>query len=97
MATMTERTAIPAREEPPDDLPEAYESILEISAEVRALLARLAASSGSDEIDVIRKAIGLYTVAADAYREGKVIEILDQDLEFETELVGFEPIPVHEA
>jgi hypothetical protein len=89
MATITEPIVDQPHEDPPDDLPERYEMIVEIPAEVRAFLARLASETGGTEFDVLSKAFALYKVASDARREGKRIGILDDDFELDREIVGF--------
>ncbi len=61
---------------------------LDISAELNALLERLAVTTGGTKSDVLRKAIALMEVAVEAKRQGKKFGIADKDQQLATEIVG---------
>lgn len=61
---------------------------LTVSTELNARLEQLAASSCTTKAEILRKAIALYDVVAEAKTEKKRLGILDQDKHLLTEIVG---------
>ena len=61
---------------------------LDISAELNALLERLADTTGGTKSDVLRKAIALMEVAIEAKRQGKKFGIAEKDQQLATEIIG---------
>ncbi len=66
-----------------------HRAILDMSPEVYELLERLAQEEGKTKAEVIRKALGLYTAALEARREGLVVGAVSEDQPLDTEFVGF--------
>ncbi len=61
---------------------------LSLSPELNDRLEQLAASSHTTKTEILRKAIALYDVVAEAKSEKKRLGILDQDKRLLTEIVG---------
>lgn len=61
---------------------------LAISPELNSRLEFLAASGHTTKSEILRKAIALFDVAAEARSERKRLGILDQDKRLLTEIVG---------
>lgn len=61
---------------------------LDISPALNDLLERLAADTGASKSDVLRKAIALMEVAAEAKRRGQKFGIANQDQQLATEIIG---------
>lgn len=61
---------------------------LTISPELNARLDELASSSHSTKSEILRKAIALFDVVAEAKAEKKRFGILDQNKQLLTEIVG---------
>jgi predicted transcriptional regulator len=61
---------------------------LALSPELNDRLEQLAASSHTTKTEILRKAIALYDVVAEAKTEKKRLGILDQDKHLLTEIVG---------
>jgi predicted transcriptional regulator len=61
---------------------------LSVSPELNARLDQLALKSHSSKSEILRKAIALFDVAAEAKSENKRIGILDQNKQLLTEIVG---------
>jgi predicted transcriptional regulator len=61
---------------------------LSVSPELNARLDQLALKSHSSKSEILRKAIALFDVAAEAKAENKRIGILDQNKQLLTEIVG---------
>ncbi len=59
-----------------------------LSPELNDRLEQLAASSHTTKTEILRKAIALYDVVAEAKTEKKRFGILDQDKRLLTEIVG---------
>jgi hypothetical protein len=59
-----------------------------VSAELNETLEELAGSQHTTKSDVLRKAIALYDVAAEAKKKDQRIGILDKDRNVLTEIVG---------
>jgi len=72
-------------------MPNEIESIrlsLTVSPELNARLDELAASAHSTKSEILRKAIALFDVVAEAKSEKKRFGILDQNKQLLTEIVG---------
>lgn len=72
-------------------MPTEIESIrlsLTVSPELNARLDELAASAHSTKSEILRKAIALFDVVAEAKAEKKRFGILDQNKQLVTEIVG---------
>jgi predicted transcriptional regulator len=67
---------------------EAVRLSLSLSPELNERLEQLAASSHTTKTEILRKAIALYDVAAEAKTEKKRLGILDKDKQLLTEIVG---------
>ena len=61
---------------------------LSLSPELNDRLEQLATSSHTTKTEILRKAIALYDVVAEAKSEKKRLGILDQDKRLLTEIVG---------
>jgi predicted transcriptional regulator len=61
---------------------------LVVSPELNARLEQLAASEHATKSEILRKAIALFDIVAEAKAEKKRIGILDQNKRLETEIVG---------
>jgi len=61
---------------------------LSVSPELNARLDLLASRSHSSKSEILRKAIALFDVAAEAKAENKRIGILDQNKQLVTEIIG---------
>ena len=61
---------------------------LTLSPELNDRLENLAASGYTTKTEILRKAIALYDVVAEAKTENKRLGILDQDKHLLTEIVG---------
>jgi predicted transcriptional regulator len=61
---------------------------LAVSPELNARLEQLAASGHTSKSEILRKAIALFDVVAEAKSEKKRFGILDQDKHLLTEIVG---------
>lgn len=61
---------------------------LTLSPELNARLEQLATSSHATKTEILRKAIALYDVVAEAKAENKRLGILDKDKNVLTEIVG---------
>ncbi|MGZ8218078.1 ribbon-helix-helix protein, CopG family [Methylomagnum sp.] len=61
---------------------------LVVSPELNERLEQLAANSHTSKSEILRKAIALFDVVAEAKAEKKRIGILSQDRQLETEIVG---------
>ncbi|HYE35521.1 ribbon-helix-helix protein, CopG family [Methylocaldum sp.] len=61
---------------------------LVVSPELNARLEQLAAIGHTTKSEILRKAIALFDVVAEAKAEKKRIGILDQNKHLETEIVG---------
>jgi len=61
---------------------------LTVSSELNERLEQLASASHSSKSEILRKAIALYDVVAEAKTERKRLGILDQDKRLVTEIVG---------
>ncbi|MCM2496041.1 ribbon-helix-helix domain-containing protein [Burkholderia glumae] len=59
-----------------------------LSAELNDRLDQLARSSGATKTDILRRALALYDVAAEAKQQKNKIGILDQDRKVVSEIVG---------
>jgi hypothetical protein len=60
---------------------------LSITPELDALIDNMAEDLGLTKGDTILEALGLLKIALDARREGKIIGILDENLELDQEIV----------
>lgn len=67
---------------------EAIRLSLAVSPELNDRLEQLAAASHTSKSEILRKAIALFDVVAEAKSEKKRIGILDQDKRLVTEIVG---------
>lgn len=67
---------------------EAVRLSLTLSPELNERLEHLAASSHTTKTEILRKAIALYDVVAEAKTEKKRLGILDQNKHLLTEIVG---------
>jgi predicted transcriptional regulator len=67
---------------------EAIRLSLTLSPELNDRLEQLAASSHTSKTEILRKAIALYDVVAEAKSEKKRLGILDQNKHLLTEIVG---------
>ena len=61
---------------------------LTVSPELNERLEQLANASHSSKSEILRKAIALYDIVAEAKTERKRLGILDQDKRLVTEIVG---------
>lgn len=61
---------------------------LSLSPELNERLEQLATSSHTTKTEILRKAIALYDVVAEAKTEKKRLGILDKDKQLLTEIVG---------
>jgi len=61
---------------------------LTLSPELNERLEQLAASNHTTKTEILRKAIALYDVVAEAKSEKKRLGILDQDKRLLTEIIG---------
>ncbi len=61
---------------------------LVVSPELNERLEQLAANGHTSKSEILRKAIALFDVVAEAKAEKKRIGILDQNKQLETEIVG---------
>lgn len=59
-----------------------------VSPQLNELLESLAKEASGTKSDVLRKALALYEVAADAKREGNRIGVITRDRQVLTEIVG---------
>lgn len=67
---------------------EAIRLSLAVSPELNERLEQLAAAGHTSKSEILRKAIALFDVVAEAKAEKKRIGILDQDKRLVTEIVG---------
>ena len=67
---------------------EAVRLSLAISPELNERLEEIAASSHSTKSEVLRKALALFDIVAEAKSEKRRFGILDQDKQLVTEIVG---------
>ena len=61
---------------------------LNLSPELNERLEQLASSNHTTKTEILRKAIALYDVVAEAKTEKKRFGILDQNKQFLTEIIG---------
>ena len=62
--------------------------LLGLSEEMNARIEELALRTGDTKADLLNKAVGLYKLVSDAFREGKRVVIVDDQQGQETEIVG---------
>jgi predicted transcriptional regulator len=72
----------------PTESKDAVRLSLAVSAELNERLERLADAGHTTKADILRKAIALFDVVAEAKAEKKRFGILDQDRHLLTEIVG---------
>ncbi len=72
----------------PKEKKESIRLSLDVSPELNELLENLAASTGGTKSDVLRKAIALIEIAANAKRDGLKLGLAEQNQELKTEIVG---------
>ena len=68
--------------------PERVRLSLDVTADVNATLERLAEETGNTKSDILRKAIGLMMVAADAKKKGETLGVVGEDGKLHVRLVG---------